>query len=124
MRQTTGQGVTLSAYAYRTGKETADDGEEFLARLYAMALLKGHARKGADGRWRHGSPDGAPSPSSSSSSSATAAPREGLRRLRVRVHRGGRLIDGPHRARDHLGHRAHGGDEEFQRYHREHEEAK
>ena len=59
MRQRTGEGVTLSAYAYRTGKETADEGEEFLSRLYAMALLKGHARKGSDGKWHHGSPDGA-----------------------------------------------------------------
>lgn len=59
MRQRTGEGVTLAAYAYRTGKETADEGEEFLARLYAMALLKGHARKGPDGKWRHGSPEGA-----------------------------------------------------------------
>ncbi|MBI3566464.1 MAG: hypothetical protein HY079_14820 [Elusimicrobia bacterium] len=50
--------MTLTAYAYRTGKETADEGEEFLARLYAMALLKGHARKGADGKWHHGSPEG------------------------------------------------------------------
>lgn len=58
MRQSTGEGVTLTAYAYRTGKETADEGEEFLARLYAMALLKGHARKGEDGKWHHGSPEG------------------------------------------------------------------
>jgi len=58
MRQRTGEGVTLTAYAYRTGKETADEGEEFLARLYALALLKGHARKGADGKWRQGSPEG------------------------------------------------------------------
>lgn len=58
MRQRTGEGVSLTAYAYRTGKETADEGEEFLARLYAMALLKGHARKGADGKWHQGSPEG------------------------------------------------------------------
>jgi hypothetical protein len=60
MKQTTGEGVTLTAYAYRTGKETADEGEEFLSRIYAMALLKGHARKGPDGKWHHGSPEGAP----------------------------------------------------------------
>jgi hypothetical protein len=60
MRQRTAEGVTLTAYGYRTGKETADEGEEFLSRMYAMALLKGHARKGPDGKWHHGSPDGAP----------------------------------------------------------------
>lgn len=60
MRQRTGEGVTLTAYGYRTGKETADEGEEFLSRMYALALLKGHARKGADGKWHHGSSDGAP----------------------------------------------------------------
>jgi hypothetical protein len=60
MRQRTGEGVTLTAYGYRTGKETADEGEEFLSRMYAIALLKGHARKGPDGKWHHGSPDGAP----------------------------------------------------------------
>ncbi len=60
MMQRTGQGVTMTAYAYRTGKETADDGEEFLARVYAMALLKAHARKGADGLWHQGSVNGAP----------------------------------------------------------------
>jgi hypothetical protein len=59
MRQRTGEGVTLTAYGYRTGKETADEGEEFLSRMYAIALLKGHARKGPDGKWHHGSPDGA-----------------------------------------------------------------
>jgi hypothetical protein len=60
MMQRTGQGVTLTAYAYRTGKETADDGEEFLARVFAMALLKAHARKGPDGLWHQGSVGGAP----------------------------------------------------------------
>jgi hypothetical protein len=60
MRQRTGDGVTLTAYAYRTGKEVVgvDEAEEFLSRVYAMALLKGHARMGADGKWRHGNPDG------------------------------------------------------------------
>jgi hypothetical protein len=58
MRYETASGLNLTAYAYRTGKETPDDGEEFLARMLAMAMLKGHARKGADGKWHHGSPDG------------------------------------------------------------------
>lgn len=58
MKLETAEGLTLTAYAYRTGKETPDDGEEFLARMLAMALLKGHARKGADGKWHHGSPEG------------------------------------------------------------------
>lgn len=58
MRLETAEGLTLTAYAYRTGKETPDDGEEFLARVLAMAMLKGHARKGPDGKWHHGSPDG------------------------------------------------------------------
>lgn len=58
MRLEMAQGLTLTAYAYRTGKETPDDGEEFLARVLAMAMLKGHARKGADGKWHHGSPEG------------------------------------------------------------------
>jgi len=58
MRQRTGDGVTLTAYGYRTGKETADEGEEFLSRMYALALLKGHARKGPDGKWHQGAPDG------------------------------------------------------------------
>jgi hypothetical protein len=58
MRQFSSEGVTLTAYAYRTGKESADEGEEFLSRLYAMALLKGHARKGTDGKWHQGSPEG------------------------------------------------------------------
>ncbi len=58
MRLEMAQGLTLTAYAYRTGKETPDDGEEFLARVLAMAMLKGHARKGPDGKWHHGSPEG------------------------------------------------------------------
>jgi hypothetical protein len=58
MRLVTGQEVKLTAYGYRTGKETANEGEIFLAPLYAMALLKGHARKGADGKWHQGSPEG------------------------------------------------------------------
>ncbi|MFI5347192.1 MAG: hypothetical protein ACHQ51_12535 [Elusimicrobiota bacterium] len=58
MRQRTGEGVTLTAYGYRTGKETADEGEEFLSRMYALALLKGHARKGPDGKWHQGTPEG------------------------------------------------------------------
>ncbi|MFI5349984.1 MAG: hypothetical protein ACHQ2Z_10605 [Elusimicrobiota bacterium] len=58
MRQSTSEGVTLTAYGYRTGKETADEGEEFLSRMYAIALLKGHARKGPDGKWHQGSPNG------------------------------------------------------------------
>ncbi len=58
MRLETAEGLTLTAYAYRTGKETPDDGEEFLARVLAMAMLKGHARKGPDGQWHHGSPEG------------------------------------------------------------------
>ena len=60
MRQRTGDGVTLTAYAYRTGKEVVgvDEAEEFLSRVYAMALLKGHARMGTDGKWHHGNPDG------------------------------------------------------------------
>lgn len=58
MRLEMAQGLTLTAYAYRTGKETPDDGEEFLARVLAMAMLKGHGRKGADGKWHHGSPEG------------------------------------------------------------------
>jgi hypothetical protein len=58
MRLETAEGLALTAYAYRTGKETPDDGEEFLARVLAMAMLKGHARKGTDGKWHHGSPEG------------------------------------------------------------------
>ena len=58
MRLEMAQGLTLTAYAYRTGKETPDDGEEFLARVLAMAMLKGHGRKGPDGKWHHGSPEG------------------------------------------------------------------
>ena len=58
MRQSTSEGVTLTAYGYRTGKETADEGEEFLSRMYAIALLKGHARKGPDGKWHQGAPEG------------------------------------------------------------------
>ncbi len=58
MRYETAEGLNLTAYAYRTGKETPDDGEEFLARTLAFAMLKGHARKGADGKWHHGSPTG------------------------------------------------------------------
>ncbi len=58
MRLVTGQEVKLTAYGYRTGKETANEGEIFLAPIYAMALLKGHARKGADGKWHQGSPEG------------------------------------------------------------------
>lgn len=58
MKLDTAEGLTLVAYSYRTGKETPDDGEEFLARILAMALLKGYARKGPDGKWHHGSPEG------------------------------------------------------------------
>ncbi|HAM34663.1 MAG TPA: hypothetical protein DEB40_02845 [Elusimicrobia bacterium] len=58
MKLDTAEGRTLIAYSYRTGKETPDDGEEFLARILAMALLKGHARQGEDGKWHHGSSDG------------------------------------------------------------------
>src|SRR6185312_1213886 len=57
-RLVTGQEVKLTAHGYRTGKETANEGEIFLAPLYAMALLKGHARKGADGKWHQGTPEG------------------------------------------------------------------
>ncbi|MFA6004513.1 MAG: hypothetical protein WC881_10645, partial [Elusimicrobiota bacterium] len=58
MKMETAEGHTLIAYSYRTGKETPDDGEEFLAQILAMSLLKGHARKGPDGKWHHGSADG------------------------------------------------------------------
>lgn len=58
MRLVTGQEVKLTAHGYRTGKETANEGEIFLAPIYAMALLKGHARKGPDGKWHQGTPEG------------------------------------------------------------------
>ncbi len=51
-------GLSLTAHVYRTGKESPNDGEEFLARTYALALLYGHGRKGADGKWHYGSPTG------------------------------------------------------------------
>lgn len=58
MKLDTSEGRVLTAYSYRTGKETPDDGEPLLARTLAMALLKGHGRKGPDGKWHHGAPDG------------------------------------------------------------------
>jgi hypothetical protein len=58
MKLDTAKGRILTAHAYRTGKETPDDGEEIYAKTLAMALLVGHGRKGKDGKWHHGSPNG------------------------------------------------------------------
>ncbi len=59
MKLDTSEGRVLTAYAYRTGKETPDNGEEVFAKTLAMSLLKGHGRMGLDGKWHHGSPEGA-----------------------------------------------------------------
>jgi len=58
MKLDTAHGRVLTAHAYRTGKETPDDGEALYAKTLAMALLVGHGRKGEDGKWHHGSPNG------------------------------------------------------------------
>ncbi|MFA6030121.1 MAG: hypothetical protein WC969_09725 [Elusimicrobiota bacterium] len=58
MRRDSDEGRILTAYAYRSGKETPDDGEEAYAEILALAILKGHGRKGADGLWHHGAADG------------------------------------------------------------------
>ncbi|HVA66073.1 MAG TPA: hypothetical protein VNK24_04010 [Elusimicrobiota bacterium] len=58
MWRDTAQGRVLEAYAYRTGKESFGDGEELYAQILAMALLKGDARMGPDGKWHMGAPDG------------------------------------------------------------------
>ncbi len=58
MKLESAKGRVLTAYAYRTGKETPDDGEVMLAKFYAMSLLKGYGRPGPDGTWRHGAMDG------------------------------------------------------------------
>jgi hypothetical protein len=60
MKLDTAHGRVLTAYSYRTSKETPDDGDEAYAKVLAMAILKGHGRKGPDGRWHHGAPDGEP----------------------------------------------------------------
>ena len=58
MKSDTAEGFSLTATAYRTGKETPDGGEEFLARMHALAMLFGYGRKGDDGRWHMGTKDG------------------------------------------------------------------
>ncbi|MFH1725158.1 MAG: hypothetical protein ABII00_11140 [Elusimicrobiota bacterium] len=58
MKLDTADGRVLTAHGYRSGKETPDDGEELFAKTLAMATLVGHGRKGPDGKWHHGSPDG------------------------------------------------------------------
>ena len=58
MKAETSEGLVLTGYAYRTGKELAGDGEEFLARTIGMGLLRAYGRKGEDGKWHFGAPDG------------------------------------------------------------------
>lgn len=123
MRQRTGEGVTMTAYAYRTGKETADEGEEFLSRLYAMALLKGHARKGPDGKWHHGSPEGA-----EITKLVVQFERHSSARIKVyaasefdALEEGG-MIDGPIVREITSAIERMEADAEYQQYYREHEE--
>ncbi|MBI5881679.1 MAG: hypothetical protein HZB91_01010 [Elusimicrobia bacterium] len=58
MKQDTAMGRVLTAYSYRTGKESPDDGEALLAQTLAITLLKGYGRIGPDGKWHHGAADG------------------------------------------------------------------
>jgi hypothetical protein len=58
MKNDTSTGRVLTAYSYRTGKESPDDGEALLAQTLAITLLKGYGRIGADGKWHHGAADG------------------------------------------------------------------
>ncbi|MBI5624228.1 MAG: hypothetical protein HY924_10645 [Elusimicrobia bacterium] len=58
MKGDTAYGRVLTAYSYRTGKESPDDGEALLAQTLAITLLKGYGRIGSDGKWHHGAADG------------------------------------------------------------------
>ncbi|MDE2491048.1 MAG: hypothetical protein KGM24_09370, partial [Elusimicrobia bacterium] len=123
MKQRGAGGVTLTAYAYRTGKETADEGEEFLARVYAMALLRGHARKGEDGKWHLGSPNG-------EVIDKLVVQFERHSSARIKVYAASdfdaleesRLIDGPIVREITSAIERMEADPEYQRYYREHEE--
>ena len=58
MKKTTPDGLVLTAHAYRTGDAGADEGEALFAQILAMAVLRDHGRRGPDGRWHQGAPDG------------------------------------------------------------------
>ncbi|HVE12311.1 MAG TPA: hypothetical protein VNI01_02850, partial [Elusimicrobiota bacterium] len=58
MKKFTADGLRLTAYAYRTGKEDVTGGSKIHAKILAMAMLVGLARKGDDGHWHYGSPTG------------------------------------------------------------------
>lgn len=58
MKLDTADGRMLTAYAYRTGKETPGPGDELHAKVLALATLVGYGRKGMDQAWHHGTPLG------------------------------------------------------------------
>jgi len=61
MQLDSAQGRVLTAYAIRTGKaQIPGPGDEFQAKVLALATLIGYGRKGTDQIWHHGTPLGAP----------------------------------------------------------------